>query len=391
MRVLVCHSGRQHSHQLAMALAGREMLAKYVTGLPAHRQGWLGRRLFRNKGDAYSVPIDPKLVKHVYIEPVARRITRGLGPSFSRAAGSLGDALFDRWICRLVDKLRPDVVVAYETGALCIFRRAKKLGVKAVLDAASLHHRWQDRFQERQQPHAAQQRIVRRKDAEIALADEILAVSEFARESYIDAGVPPERVHTMPLGVDCENFRRAPQHRGGDDAAERPLRFVYVGNQSPLKGIRVLRDAVQRLKADGERFAVSWIGNSDGPPGNGSGDGIVRLGWMSHDRLSAELPQHDVLVLPSFLDSFGLVVAEAMACGLPAIVTHNVGAKEMITPGVNGLIIPPGDATALADAMRWFLSRRKDLSQMGQTAQASAERYDWAHYRRRVTDFFASM
>ena len=73
---------------------------------------------------------------------------------------------------------------------------------------------------------------------------------------------------------------------------------------------------------------------------------------MSHDRLAAEMPRPDVLVVPSFFDSFGMVVAEAMACGLPVVVTQNVGAKEMISPGVNGLIVPAGDAGALADAMR---------------------------------------
>jgi glycosyltransferase involved in cell wall biosynthesis len=392
MRVLVCHSGRQHSHQLALALAEQSMLARYVTGLPTRRDpgGWLARFLLRGKAEAYAVPIDPALVKHVYLEPLARRATRGFGAKWSRAAGCLADGIFDRWVCGLVGKLRPDVVVAYETSALYTFRRAKELGVKTVLDAASIHHRWQDRFVQSTESEGKHRRTKLRKDAEIALADQILVVSTFAGESYIEAGVPSARVHAMPLGVDSNRFRPTSCSIKARRSTERDLRFVYVGNQSRQKGIEVLREAVTRLRVAGERFTATLIGGSGAPPPTGPNDAIVRMGWMNHDRLAAELPQHDVLILPSFFDSFGMVVAEAMACGLPAIVTQYVGAKEMITPGANGLIIPAGDAAALVDAMHWFIAHRGILPEMSRAARESAERYDWVNYHRRVTEFFVS-
>jgi glycosyltransferase involved in cell wall biosynthesis len=393
MRVLVCHGGRQHSHHLAMALANRGMLAKYVTGLPTQRHpgGWLGRFLLPKKAEAYAIPIDPALVKHIYLEPVARRVTRGLGPKWSRAAGSFADRLFDRWVCGLVRKLCPDVVVAYETGAYNIFRKAKELGVKTVLDAASLHHQWQDRFLPTTESEAAHRRTQRRKDAEIELADEILVVSKFACQSYVDSGVSPDRVHAMPLGVDTNRFRP-------DDAGVRSrrdgnqdLRFVYVGNESQLKGVHVLHQAVARLRAAGETFTATMIGGSTRSADRNPDCAIVRKPWMSHDLLSSELTAHDVLILPSFFDSFGMVVAEAMACGLPAIVTENVGAKEMITDGENGRVIPAGQAEALADAMRWFIANRANLPTMSLAARRSAEQYDWTNYRRRVTEFLASV
>ncbi|HEV3300855.1 MAG TPA: glycosyltransferase family 4 protein [Planctomycetaceae bacterium] len=393
MRVLVCHGGRQHSHHLAMALASRGMLAKYVTGLPTQRHpgGWLGRFLFPKKAEAYAIPIDPALVKHVYLEPVARRVTRGLGPKWSRAAGSFADRLFDRWVCGLVGKLRPDVVVAYETGALCIFRTAKELGVKTVLDAASIHHRWQDRFLPAVESEAAHRRTNLRKDAEIELADEILVVSKFACQSYVDCGVSSERVHAMPLGVDTNRFR--PDDRGvrAHQDGNQHLRFVYVGNESQLKGVEVLYQAVALLRAAGEKFTATMIGGSSRSPDENRCGGIVRKPWMSHDLLSSELAGHDVLILPSFFDSFGMVVAEAMACGLPAIVTENVGAKEMITDRENGLVIPAGQADALVDAMRWFIAHRHELPTMSLAARKSAEQYDWTNYRQRVTEFLASI
>jgi glycosyltransferase involved in cell wall biosynthesis len=115
------------------------------------------------------------------------------------------------------------------------------------------------------------------------------------------------------------------------------------------------------------------------------------LGQISHKSLPNELAKHDVLVLPSRFDSFGLVVAEAMACGLPVIVTENVGAKQMVTHEVNGLIVPVADATALAGAMKWFISNRSLLPQMSCEARAAAESYDWHYYHRRVVEFFCSL
>jgi glycosyltransferase involved in cell wall biosynthesis len=80
-----------------------------------------------------------------------------------------------------------------------------------------------------------------------------------------------------------------------------------------------------------------------------------------------------------------------MACGLPAIVTENVGAKEMITDRENGLVIPAGQADALVDAMRWFIAHRHELPTMSLAARKSAEQYDWTNYRQRVTEFLASI
>src|SRR5579872_3432084 len=149
MQVLVCHPGRQHSHQLAMALADRGLLVRYITGVPTCRDagGWIGRRFLRRATEAYAIPIDPNLVAHVYLAPLLRNAANRMlrAPSASTAA-HFADSLFDRYVCRYVSSIRPDIVVAYENSALCTFRRARRLGIRTILDAASFHHAWQDSF-----------------------------------------------------------------------------------------------------------------------------------------------------------------------------------------------------------------------------------------------------
>jgi glycosyltransferase involved in cell wall biosynthesis len=389
-KVLVCHSGRQHSHQLATALASQGMLARYVTGLPTEPGAdGLPGRLLRAVAKPYRMPVDPALVRHVYVAPILRRAAGTvLSGGMMSAVSHRADGLFDRWVCGLARKLRPDVVVAYENSALHTFRRAKQMGITTVLDAASFHHCWQDRFLAPTEGRREHGRIVRRKEEEIRLADHILTVSTLARASYIEAGVPEEHVHAIPVGVDTIQFRPAQHDRG---AGDRDFRFVYVGNDSPHKGLDVLREAVGRLRDAGERLTATLFGVSGVAKGGRPVDGCVGVGRVDHERLADELPEHHVLVLPSFFDSFGMVVAEAMAAGLPAIVTENVGAREMITPGENGRIVEPGDVVSLVESMRWFIENRERLPAMSRAARQSAERYDWKTYHRKIAEFFARL
>ena len=118
---------------------------------------------------------------------------------------------------------------------------------------------------------------------------------------------------------------------------------------------------------------------------------IKHIGRLPHCELALELGRHDVLVLPSRFDSFGMVVAEAMACGLPAIVSDNVGAQELVTPFDTGLIVPTGDAAALSAAMRWFADHKERLPAMSAAARRTAERFDWRHYRRNVVKILNSV
>jgi glycosyltransferase involved in cell wall biosynthesis len=93
----------------------------------------------------------------------------------------------------------------------------------------------------------------------------------------------------------------------------------------------------------------------------------------------------DVLVLPSRHDSFGRVVVEGMATGLPALVSEHVGAKEVLREGESGWVGPAEDVQALTDRMRWCAAHPEAVADMQAAAVAAAQDYTWAAYRERVT------
>ena len=97
-------------------------------------------------------------------------------------------------------------------------------------------------------------------------------------------------------------------------------------------------------------------------------------------RAFRSLRSADVLVFPTLSDGFGMVVAEAMAHGLPVITTDQAGAADLVSPD-NGLIVPAADAQALAHALQWCLDNRDRLHTMRFHAFETARRRQWPHFR----------
>ncbi len=95
----------------------------------------------------------------------------------------------------------------------------------------------------------------------------------------------------------------------------------------------------------------------------------------------------DLIALPSIAEGFGLVILEAMACGVPVLCTTSTGGADFIQHRRNGLLIAPGSAEAIHHELDWALAHRDELFQMGRAARIEAEKHTWAEYRRK---FFAA-
>jgi glycosyltransferase involved in cell wall biosynthesis len=219
-------------------------------------------------------------------------------------------------------------------------------------------------------------------DETFAMADAVLCASSFTRRSLAAAGSKAP-AHVVGYGVDLDLFAA----RTAAPAAK-PLTVGFVGALSQRKGARYLLGALAALPKGSAKLVLYTRAPVDRDLLRGfeDVDFEIRAG-LSDAALSADLKQCDLVALPSIAEGFGLVILEAMACGVPVLCTTSTGGADFVVHRQNGLLIEPGSTAAIEQELVWALAHRDELFQMGQAARHEAERHTWAAYRR---NFFAA-
>lgn len=201
----------------------------------------------------------------------------------------------------------------------------------------------------------------------IERADFIVCISEFHRSFYLENGARPGQCVIVYCGIDTSWFYPPPTGQSGDavSAPHRSFRILSSGRLVEKKGLSVLLDACRILSDRGEAFDCV-IGGS-GPLETPLKDHAARLGLQDRVTITGQaLMQEkivdfmhggDAYVLPCVwaadgdVDGLPQMLMEAMASGLPAVSTRLVGIPDLIRDGETGLLVPPGDPAALADAI----------------------------------------
>lgn len=212
-------------------------------------------------------------------------------------------------------------------------------------------------------------------------------LSEIAFKSYASNVGSTKNIRLIPLGVDTERFRPSVTVLG--DSEKQPPTFIFVGAATKKKGFDVILESIDMLRSQGLSLRLLVVGVVDQSllaRRKHLTRNIIQFGMVPHSRLASILTTADCLLLPSRFESFGMVVTEAMACGLPVIVSEMVGARQLIDDGRNGFVVPVGCREALVDRMRWCIVNRNHLKNMSGAARATAERADWAAYRKQYID-----
>lgn len=224
-------------------------------------------------------------------------------------------------------------------------------------------------------------RILRSAPAFVAMSGEL-------EREFLDAGVPPSRIHKIPNAVDVERFEPAgPERRA---AARRELGvptdvrlLVYTGRLVDYKGLPEVVEAWPQVVASHPeaRLALVGEGGSDiaaceaelrnRAEALGVADSVRFAGAV--DDVVPWLHAADGFVFPSREEAFGLSLVEAMACGLPAVTTPVGGLLDIATGGVNALVVEPGDGAALLSALRRLVAGGPDVEAMGERARRTAE------------------
>jgi glycosyltransferase involved in cell wall biosynthesis len=184
---------------------------------------------------------------------------------------------------------------------------------------------------------------------EYELVDTIHVTSRYAYDSFVAEGMPERKLLLRRLSIDDRFVPRSDRSQDGR------FRIVYVGALTATKGVHVLLQAFEQLPARSAELTL--VG---GWASRGMRTFIAkRLRSDQRIRVAVgdplpHLQQADVYVHPSFHDGFGFAPMEALACGVPVVVTQDTGMREHVREGVNGFVIPTGNVDALVERLEFL-------------------------------------
>jgi len=213
----------------------------------------------------------------------------------------------------------------------------------------------------------------------------------------------PGKVCVVPAGVDTTRFRpgdRAEARRLLDLPPDDPV-ILFVGRIDPIKGIDVLVDALCGLRSEMWLTApprLLLVGGGEGEPAfetliarasaHNLLDRIDFVGSVPHADLPTYYRAADVVAVPSFYESFGLVAVEAMACGTPVVASRAGGLAFTVDDGQTGYLVPHNDPDALAARLYAVLTDTPLRARLGAQATVAAQRFAWPVVASRVVHVY---
>jgi glycosyltransferase involved in cell wall biosynthesis len=410
-KIIVINTSSYAANHLASGLAVSGLLSKYVRPYANLRRSW------ENYLQTTSIPIINKLYKRTF----GRRIL----PNDLSVKNVHEVAILLDFICVLVGRIQSKydfihqfqrqlinartlslakygeqiynnehVVASYGCAELA-FRAAKKRGNCCILNYPIAHHQFKQKLllqEQKLEPtfsdslnlalHNSLPSILKnRLDTEIEMADHILVGSSFVRDSFLSEGVAAEKLEVIPYGADLSLFSKKDESDLHKDQKE--FKVLFVGQITQRKGISYLLRAYQKFKTS--KTSLILVGNIVG-----KSEGLLpyrklfqHIGHVSQSELKNIYQQSDVFVFPSLIEGMPLVVLEAMACGLPVIVTPN-GPGDIVRDGLDGYVVPMRDVDAIIDRLNILKNNPELRLTMGMNARKRSVQFSWDAYKQKA-------
>lgn len=215
-------------------------------------------------------------------------------------------------------------------------------------------------------------------------AGALTAITEDCRQHALRAGAPADRIRLVFNGTDLRRF--SPDENGDRRSPRFGPNMIFACRQLfPRKGIRFLLEAAAQLKPRFPDLKIVLAGDGFERPelvrlteDLGLGPDVTFLGWVPNSELPPYYRAAALSVIPSLEEGFGIPAAEAMGCEIAVVASDAGGLPEVVEDGVTGLVVPRGDATALAQAIGSLLDDPERRRLMGQAGRARALRlFDW--------------
>ena len=335
--------GRFHHFQLARQLERTGLLAAIHTGYPRFKLR-----------DESGIPRE-KIHSFPWFQTPYLALSPRLPYRWGRNLGWLALEMLDRHVAGHLGTA--DVLVALSSTGLRSGRAMQSRGGLHICDRGSSHIRFQDEILREEYRRwkfpfpGIEDRLIRKEESEYAQADHLTVPSGFVHRSFVEKGVPAEKISTIAYGGRLDRFQpTAPP----DDSR---FTVLFVGQVSLRKGFLYLLEAFRNLRHPRKELLVAGPLSSEVRQILQRGaaiDGVHFLGRVQNAALPELYRRAQVCVLPSVEDGFGMVAAEAMASGRPVITTVNAGAADLVT-GAGGFVVPIRDPDAILEKLESLL------------------------------------
>lgn len=405
MKVIVAHSGWQHSAHLALALQKAGYLSEFITTVYSGPQSRIIKMLSKLPINSFRNGISTHLQPFLPDEKVCTCCT---------VSGLLSIVLshlrwfhlyelnerqlnwrFGRKVAKMAERCHVDAVVMYEGKAATTFKYLlrKNPNIVRIIDSASACSIYVDR--KMQEEYSAvnsnasffkslllmgkhDKRVTR----EMRLADKFLVASNYARDSFVESGLDSSKVMVCAYGGNFPVKKTVKE-----PPINRPLRFVYCGRCTSQKGVHHLLEAFCGRKEllrlvgvydEADPYLKRWVAEPN----------IEFVGKVPHEQVVKHLDWADVFIFPSLSDGLSLACAEAACRGLPLVCTDRTGISDYVRSGVNGFVVPAGDTNALANTVEWFTENPEKIPSMSSASLEMARTLTWERYEHEIGELF---
>jgi alpha-maltose-1-phosphate synthase len=403
MKILLSHSGKQHSYQVAKAMNELNVLEKFVTSsyigskflqdyfLKSRDEFWSRRfidGIYGSKVESnWKFEIQEFLTRKMYGKTV----------KFQNAVYER-DVNFDIYLAKKLHKYDIDTFWGFQGSSLETLKRANELGLTSICELSTahvglakkilkeeqeLHPEWASSIDNLEFPKAYEERLFQ----EPIVAKKVIAASEFTKMSLIQEGIAESKISILPLGADLNKVKFTPK----TSKPKGSLKILFAGTLTQRKGIKYLLEAIKKL--NDPNIELTCIGNTHGDPN-------VLIPYREHFKYRSPISQNelfnsykdfDCLVLPSLFEGFGLVIAEAMAAGLPVIATSHTMAPELIQNEENGFIVPIRSVDALTEViLRMKNMSSEEFFELSTKANQSSESVSWSNYKTNLNNYLSA-
>jgi glycosyltransferase involved in cell wall biosynthesis len=408
--LVACPDARPPAYQAVVGLAQNALLHSFETSFyyrgegvvtalsrriaPRRFAGW--QRALRRR---HHPEIPPDRVRSAWSFDVALRLENRLPARRRNARRGLArwrTLRFDRRLARVLERQRPAAALVFsDVGSRFALPVCRDLGIPTVLSMVHGDVREERLVLEREAEESPDffplylgdgaldteelAWLHDRRLQDLELADRILVPSDHLAERLAHYGTPRAKVTVVPYAADTRRFQPDPAKKHGADCT-----FLFAGGVTQRKGIKYLLEAWRRVRRPGWRLQLlGALPRELGPLRDYLGE-VEHLGSVAHGEVAGRMAAADVFVFPSLFEGSAVVTYEALASGLPSIVTPAAG--SVIRDGVEGFLVQPRDVEGLAERMERLGSDPRLREAMSSAARAKALEFGWSRYHAAVVE-----